>query len=146
VDRTTARPAVSRTGVLGGFTTFSTLRRRHRSAKYNARSRNCHGLLWVRSSPHRRRVSSARRLVGCLAAEDESREVMAEAGKVVRWRVAVTVLLVAVGAAIGAPLRYLTDRTLQRQHDSVFPWGTFASTSSARCSDSCSVVRAHGVS
>jgi CrcB protein len=38
----------------------------------------------------------------------------------------VTVLLVAIGAAIGAPLRYLTDRTLQRRHDSVFPWGTFA--------------------
>ncbi len=34
--------------------------------------------------------------------------------------------LVAIGAAIGAPLRYLTDRTLQRRHDSVFPWGTFA--------------------
>lgn len=35
-----------------------------------------------------------------------------------------TVLLVALGAAIGAPLRYLTDRTLQARHDSVFPWGT----------------------
>jgi CrcB protein len=37
----------------------------------------------------------------------------------------VTVLLVALGAAIGAPLRYLTDRTVQARHDSVFPWGTF---------------------
>ena len=37
-----------------------------------------------------------------------------------------TVLLVALGAAIGAPLRYLIDRTVQRAHDSVFPWGTFA--------------------
>jgi CrcB protein len=37
----------------------------------------------------------------------------------------VTVLLVALGAAIGAPLRYLTDRAIQSQHDSVFPWGTF---------------------
>jgi CrcB protein len=36
----------------------------------------------------------------------------------------VTVLLVALGAAIGAPLRYLTDRTIQARHDSVFPWGT----------------------
>jgi CrcB protein len=35
-----------------------------------------------------------------------------------------TVLLVALGAAIGAPLRYLTDRTIQARHDSVFPWGT----------------------
>jgi CrcB protein len=36
----------------------------------------------------------------------------------------VTVLLVAVGAAVGAPLRYLTDRAIQGRHDSVFPWGT----------------------
>lgn len=35
-------------------------------------------------------------------------------------------LLVAVGAAIGAPLRYLTDRTVQSRHDTLFPWGTFA--------------------
>jgi CrcB protein len=36
----------------------------------------------------------------------------------------VTVLLVALGAAVGAPLRYLTDRAVQSRHDSVFPWGT----------------------
>jgi CrcB protein len=36
----------------------------------------------------------------------------------------ITVLLVAVGAAVGAPLRYLTDRAIQGRHDSVFPWGT----------------------
>ncbi|MER7277137.1 fluoride efflux transporter CrcB [Dactylosporangium sp. NPDC000244] len=35
-----------------------------------------------------------------------------------------TVLLVALGAAIGAPMRYLTDRFVQSRHDSVFPWGT----------------------
>ncbi len=34
-------------------------------------------------------------------------------------------LIVAAGAAIGAPLRYLTDRTVQTRHDSLFPWGTF---------------------
>jgi CrcB protein len=34
-------------------------------------------------------------------------------------------LLVVAGAVIGAPLRYLTDRTVQSRHDSVFPWGTF---------------------
>ncbi|MFF8604585.1 fluoride efflux transporter CrcB [Streptomyces sp. NPDC015346] len=34
-------------------------------------------------------------------------------------------LLVLAGAAIGAPLRYLTDRAVQARHDSVFPWGTF---------------------
>lgn len=37
-----------------------------------------------------------------------------------------TVLLVALGAAIGAPARYLADRAVQARHDSLFPWGTFA--------------------
>lgn len=36
-----------------------------------------------------------------------------------------TALLVALGAAIGAPLRYAVDRFVQNRHDSVFPWGTF---------------------
>ena len=36
-----------------------------------------------------------------------------------------TVLLVALGAAVGAPLRYLVDRAVQARHDSLFPWGTF---------------------
>jgi CrcB protein len=35
-------------------------------------------------------------------------------------------LLVALGAAVGAPLRYLVDRAVQTRHDSLFPWGTFA--------------------
>lgn len=35
-----------------------------------------------------------------------------------------TVLLVLVGAIVGAPLRYLTDRFVQTRHDSRFPWGT----------------------
>lgn len=35
-----------------------------------------------------------------------------------------TLLLVAAGAAIGAPLRYLVDRTVQRRRNSAFPWGT----------------------
>jgi CrcB protein len=34
-------------------------------------------------------------------------------------------LLVALGAAVGAPLRYLVDRAVQARHDSLFPWGTF---------------------
>ncbi|MFJ9416144.1 fluoride efflux transporter CrcB [Streptomyces sp. NPDC101227] len=34
-------------------------------------------------------------------------------------------LLVVAGAAVGAPLRFLTDRLVQSRHDSVFPWGTF---------------------
>ena len=37
---------------------------------------------------------------------------------------AVTVLGVALGAAVGAPLRYLTDRLMQARTGSVFPWGT----------------------
>ena len=35
-----------------------------------------------------------------------------------------TALLVALGAALGAPARYLTDWAVQRRHDSLFPWGT----------------------
>ncbi|MFC6886436.1 MULTISPECIES: fluoride efflux transporter FluC [Actinomadura] len=34
-------------------------------------------------------------------------------------------VLVALGAALGAPLRYLTDRAVQSRHGTVFPWGTF---------------------
>lgn len=37
-----------------------------------------------------------------------------------------TVVLVFVGAVVGAPLRYLTDRAVQARHDSLFPWGTFS--------------------
>jgi CrcB protein len=36
----------------------------------------------------------------------------------------VTWLWVALGAAVGAPARYLTDRWVQARHDSLFPWGT----------------------
>ena len=35
-----------------------------------------------------------------------------------------TLLWVALGAAVGAPLRYLTDSAVQSRHDTVFPWGT----------------------
>lgn len=35
-----------------------------------------------------------------------------------------TLLWVCLGAAIGAPARYLTDRAIQAHHDTVFPWGT----------------------
>ena len=34
------------------------------------------------------------------------------------------VLLLALGAAAGAPARYLTDRLVRTRHDSRFPWGT----------------------
>jgi CrcB protein len=33
--------------------------------------------------------------------------------------------MVIVGALVGAPLRYLTDRAVQARHDTGFPWGTF---------------------
>lgn len=36
-----------------------------------------------------------------------------------------TVLWVALGAAVGAPARYLTDRAFQRLLPGRFPWGTF---------------------
>lgn len=37
-----------------------------------------------------------------------------------------TVLLVALGAAVGAPLRYLVDQAVTARVRSAFPWGTFA--------------------
>lgn len=36
-----------------------------------------------------------------------------------------TILLIALGAAVGAPARYLTDRAIQSRHANVFPLGTF---------------------
>jgi fluoride exporter len=38
---------------------------------------------------------------------------------------AVTMLWVALGAAVGAPLRFVVDRAVQARHGSRFPWGTF---------------------
>ncbi|MGY0233660.1 fluoride efflux transporter CrcB [Longispora urticae] len=37
-----------------------------------------------------------------------------------------TWLLVALGAAVGAPLRYVTDQWIQRRHGRPFPWGILA--------------------
>jgi len=37
-----------------------------------------------------------------------------------------TALLVVLGAAAGAPLRYLTDRALRVRCGATLPWGTFA--------------------
>jgi CrcB protein len=37
----------------------------------------------------------------------------------------VTLLLVLVGGAVGAPTRYLTDLVVQRWHGTKFPWGTW---------------------
>ena len=41
-------------------------------------------------------------------------------------RGAVTWLWVRLGAAVGAPARYLTDRVIQSRHATLYPWGTFA--------------------
>lgn len=37
-----------------------------------------------------------------------------------------SVLLVALGGAVGACLRFLADRWVQARHDTGFPWGTLA--------------------
>jgi CrcB protein len=36
-----------------------------------------------------------------------------------------TIVAVLIGAALGAPARYLLDRAVQARHASTFPWGTF---------------------
>lgn len=36
-----------------------------------------------------------------------------------------TLLLVALGSALGAPARYLLDRVVQGHHGRVLPWGTW---------------------
>jgi fluoride exporter len=35
-----------------------------------------------------------------------------------------TAVLVFVGAMVGAPVRYVADRLVQRRHAGLFPWGT----------------------
>jgi CrcB protein len=37
----------------------------------------------------------------------------------------VTLALVLIGGAVGAPLRYLIDLAVQRSHSTGHPWGTF---------------------
>ena len=37
-----------------------------------------------------------------------------------------TLLMIALGAAVGAPARYLTYRAVQSHHESVMPWGTLS--------------------
>ncbi|MEV5892592.1 fluoride efflux transporter CrcB [Nonomuraea fuscirosea] len=37
-----------------------------------------------------------------------------------------TLVLIVLGAAVGAPLRYVADRAVQARHDTVFPWGTLS--------------------
>jgi fluoride exporter len=40
-------------------------------------------------------------------------------------------LLVVLGAAVGAPLRYAADRVIQSRHRTGFPWGTFSVNAAA---------------
>ncbi|MDA3630334.1 fluoride efflux transporter CrcB [Saccharopolyspora sp. WRP15-2] len=40
-----------------------------------------------------------------------------------------TFVLVAIGGAFGACLRFLTDRWVQARHDTGFPWGTLTANS-----------------
>ncbi len=42
-----------------------------------------------------------------------------------------TALMVALGALVGAPLRYVVDQAVRAWHDSRFPWGTLAVNVSA---------------
>ncbi|NNM47270.1 fluoride efflux transporter CrcB [Knoellia koreensis] len=37
-----------------------------------------------------------------------------------------TALLIVLGAAVGAPTRYLADLWIQSRHETRYPWGTFA--------------------
>lgn len=37
-----------------------------------------------------------------------------------------TLLMVALGAVVGAPARYLVDRAVQGRHETTFPWGTLS--------------------
>jgi fluoride exporter len=43
----------------------------------------------------------------------------------------ISVLMVALGGAAGALVRYSTDRFVQKRHDSIFPWGTHAANATA---------------
>lgn len=42
-----------------------------------------------------------------------------------------TLLLVVIGAMVGAPLRFVVDRAVQSRHETGFPWGTLAVNMSA---------------
>ncbi|MFE0465180.1 fluoride efflux transporter CrcB [Kitasatospora sp. NPDC058965] len=57
-------------------------------------------------------------------------------------------LLVAGGAAVGAPLRYLVDRAVRARRDPLLPWGTFAANvlGSVVLGLVTGAVQAHGAS
>ena len=78
---------------------------------------------WVTEDDHPLASDKARK-TDTEALGDSSGE--ARCGADQRERSVVTALLVVVGAIVGAPMGYLTDRAVQARHDSVFPWGTLA--------------------
>jgi CrcB protein len=55
-------------------------------------------------------------------------------------------LMIALGAGIGAPARYLVDRAVQARHDTVFPWGTLTINVAASLMFGVLVGSADGIS
>ena len=94
------------TGLLGGFTTFST---------YAVDTRE----LLAAGRP----AVAAAYLLGTLVLG-----LLAVVVGTARHRAgaAMTLLLVLLGGAVGAPARYLADVAVQRLHRNAFPWGTWA--------------------
>ena len=108
IDAVAARPLLrpfAVTGILGGFTTFSTY-------AVDAEQLLATGRLALAGRLPGRHAR--RRARGHLAGAHGG-----PAGA------PVIPLLVILGAAVGAPLRYATDRVVQARHDTGFPWGTF---------------------
>ena len=96
-------------GVLGGYTTFSTYMLESRDLLAGGRAATAFaylaGLSWPACSP-------------CGSASCSPAWAPRGGG-------AVTIAMVLLGGAIGAPLRYLIDLFVQSRHDTRFPWGTF---------------------
>ena len=100
-------------GVLGGYTTFSTYAVDTVAAVQAGRA--------VPGGALRRGHPAA----GAGRGRDRHDRDPPAGARSARRGAVMTVLWVALGAAVGAPLRYLTDRAVQRMHRSVLPWGTF---------------------
>lgn len=107
IDAVATRPLLrplAVTGILCGFTTFHLHRRRGAAPRH--RQDRVRGRLPGRHARRRARGHLARAGGGAAGAP-------------------VIPLLVVVGAVVGAPLRYATDKVVQARHDTGFPWGTF---------------------
>ena len=107
IDAVSARPLLrpfAITGILGGFTTFSTY-------AVDAEQLLAAGRLALRGRTWSARSSARSSPPGWGSRGPAGAPVIP--------------LLVILGAAVGAPLRYATDRVVQSRHDTGFPWGTF---------------------